>query len=312
MKEFNNILFVSQGITDDKDSLGQSMMLSKHSQANLQGLIVCPALPDDMADYIPTYEQSLLDALRKGVCEVITQHSIDKNPDNFPITLQSGDKPAVRIIRHVHNENIDLVIKNAEPVQADKDGFKAIDMALLRQCPTPVWLNRTHNKPINKRRVAVAIDPDITNDEQKALSIKLLRVAQAIADSSDSRLHIVSCWIYPLQHYLDNQTWIKMSEEELNNNIEHERVNHLARLNTVIKESGIHGENVIHHIHGIADDEIPRSVLDLDIDVLVMGTIARTGIPGVIIGNTAENILQSINCSLVALKPEAFVSPIRK
>ena len=67
---------------------------------------------------------------------------------------------------------------------------------------------------------------------------------------------------------------------------------------------------VIHHIHGKPDEKIPESVDEQEIDVLVMGTLARTGISGFVIGNTAENILQSINCSLVALKPEGFISPI--
>ncbi|NMT50792.1 universal stress protein, partial [Vibrio parahaemolyticus] len=52
-------------------------------------------------------------------------------------------------------------------------------------------------------------------------------------------------------------------------------------------------------------------VESIEVDVLVMGTLARTGISGYVIGNTAENILQSINCSLVALKPDGFVSPIQ-
>jgi len=42
-----------------------------------------------------------------------------------------------------------------------------------------------------------------------------------------------------------------------------------------------------------------------------MGTVARTGISGFIIGNTAENILEEISCSLIALKPEGFVSPVK-
>jgi nucleotide-binding universal stress UspA family protein len=42
-----------------------------------------------------------------------------------------------------------------------------------------------------------------------------------------------------------------------------------------------------------------------------MGTVARTGISGFIIGNTAENILQKIDCSLLALKPQGFVSPVK-
>lgn len=42
-----------------------------------------------------------------------------------------------------------------------------------------------------------------------------------------------------------------------------------------------------------------------------MGTVARTGIPGFIIGNTAENTLREIRCSLLALKPNGFVSPVK-
>ena len=46
------------------------------------------------------------------------------------------------------------------------------------------------------------------------------------------------------------------------------------------------------------------------IELLVMGTIARTGIPGVIVGNTAERLLHQIPCSVLAVKPADFKSPI--
>ncbi|CSB52471.1 universal stress protein family 1 [Vibrio cholerae] len=68
---------------------------------------------------------------------------------------------------------------------------------------------------------------------------------------------------------------------------------------------------MIHHLHGKPDELIPEWVTQENIDILVMGTLARTGISGFVIGNTAENIVQSIECSLVALKPEGFVSPIK-
>jgi len=41
-----------------------------------------------------------------------------------------------------------------------------------------------------------------------------------------------------------------------------------------------------------------------------MGTVARTGIKGLIIGNTAEVILNGIQCSVLAVKPDGFVSPL--
>lgn len=45
-------------------------------------------------------------------------------------------------------------------------------------------------------------------------------------------------------------------------------------------------------------------------DILVMGTIARTGIPGFMIGNTAEDILNSVDCSVLTVKPPNYVSPL--
>ncbi|MFG0289007.1 MAG: universal stress protein, partial [Rhodopirellula sp. JB044] len=56
-----------------------------------------------------------------------------------------------------------------------------------------------------------------------------------------------------------------------------------------------------------------RDVADeVEADLMVMGTVCRTGIAGVLIGNTAETVLSDINCSLLALKPEGFQSPVRR
>ncbi|WP_421712475.1 universal stress protein [Aeromonas salmonicida] len=55
---------------------------------------------------------------------------------------------------------------------------------------------------------------------------------------------------------------------------------------------------------------MPQYVADHQIDILVMGTVARTGISGFFIGNTAENVVQKLECSLLALKPNGFVSPV--
>ena len=40
------------------------------------------------------------------------------------------------------------------------------------------------------------------------------------------------------------------------------------------------------------------------------GTVARTGIPGLVTGNTAELILNHVRCPVLALKPTSFVSPV--
>lgn len=45
-------------------------------------------------------------------------------------------------------------------------------------------------------------------------------------------------------------------------------------------------------------------------DIVVMGTVARTGIPGLLIGNTTENVLSRIKSSVLAVKPRGFRSPV--
>lgn len=41
-----------------------------------------------------------------------------------------------------------------------------------------------------------------------------------------------------------------------------------------------------------------------------MGTVSRTDVGGLFIGNTAEMILGRLNCSVLAVKPPAFRTPV--
>ncbi|AYO15009.1 universal stress protein [Vibrio owensii] len=310
MKRFQNILFVSQGLEGKSDSLEQAMKLATLYDARLSGLIVCPAMPTNMSEYQHTYENSLIETL---FSDIKAAQDLDPSSDivePFPINVESGDQPGVSIIQSVSKQYYDLVIKDAEPLDERSKGFKALDMKLLRKCPCPVWLNRKPKHSMVKKRVAVAIDPIISSKEQEVLTVELLQLARSIADSFNRQLHIVSCWEYQMESYLRHHVWIQIEDDVLDQQINAHRTAHREALDAIIATSGIAGDSVVHHLHGSADEQIPRWVTKEEIDVLVMGTIARTGIQGVIIGNTAENVLQSIDCSLVALKPEGFISPL--
>ncbi|MCG9677617.1 universal stress protein [Vibrio sp. Isolate24] len=310
MRRFENILFATQGFPGHSDALGQALRIAANNQVPVAGLVACPDFPDDMQQYQQTYQQSLRSSVQQNIEQIREKNDISPEQVPFPLTVRSSEQPAVCIIQEAITANHDLVIKEAEPLNEGTDGFKAIDMTLLRKCPCPVWLQRVSDKPRGKRRVAVAIDPMTSSAEQHDLSLRLLELSRSIADTCDSRLHIISCWEHYLENYLDNHVWIQVDEEQLTNDILNARKNHQQALQMLIDESGISGDMVIHRIHGKPDEKIPENVDELEVDVLVMGTLARTGISGFVIGNTAENILQSINCSLVALKPEGFVSPI--
>jgi nucleotide-binding universal stress UspA family protein len=204
----------------------------------------------------------------------------------------------------------DLIIKEAEPKKTE--GFKAFDMTLLRKAPCPLWLARPINIPRNEIRVCVAIDP--TNDEEstRALSIEMLQIARFIADSCNGTLEIVSFWEYAYESYISRSGWIDTSsDEEIDENLQDAQTYHYIELNKLIKASQISGKQNIHHIRGKASELLGDFTKEKEIDIMVMGTVSRTGIAGFLIGNTAENIFEELTCSLLALKPHGFVSPIK-
>ena len=69
-------------------------------------------------------------------------------------------------------------------------------------------------------------------------------------------------------------------------------------------------EHQIHLRKGEAASAIPELAREKQVDLIVMGTVCRTGIAGFFIGNTAERILQQVDCSVLTVKPEGFVSPV--
>ena len=56
--------------------------------------------------------------------------------------------------------------------------------------------------------------------------------------------------------------------------------------------------------------DIPAFAKEIKADLVVMGTVARTGLSGFFMGNTAETILNQLDCSVLAIKPPGFVTPV--
>ena len=70
------------------------------------------------------------------------------------------------------------------------------------------------------------------------------------------------------------------------------------------------GRRSVHLLKGDPADVIAGFAKAGRVDLIVMGTVARTGIGGLLIGNTAETILQRVDCSVLAVKPAGFISPV--
>lgn len=311
MRHCHSPLYVSHGISDETEGLKQALSLARNNHAPLKVLVVCPEFPKEFPDYRRKYEESLIAQVEASVNATKQAIKLGEGTVDISIELVSDKTPATRIIQYLLQHGHDLLIKEAEPRDGAGSGFRAIDMELLRQCPSPIWLCRPILHSRHHIRVAVAVDPESSEPAADALSKRLLELSRSLADSCSGELHIISCWDYPFESFLRGSPWVKMSEAQITEAVLNPQEEHRFLLDGLIKGSGISGDYRVHHVRGKAEDRIPEFVADQKVDILVMGTVARTGIPGFIIGNTAENIVQKLSCSLMALKPPGFVSPVK-
>jgi len=67
----------------------------------------------------------------------------------------------------------------------------------------------------------------------------------------------------------------------------------------------------IHLRRGPAAANIFAVAEEVEADLIVMGTVCRTGMAGFLIGNTAESLLSRVTCSVLAVKPPGFQSPVK-
>jgi len=303
MKRFQNILFTIQGSTISDEALTQAASVVQSTGANLSFLVVHADLSDEFQNIEDTFEKSLEEEIRAKLAE----HGLNKDA---PVFFETATPHFVTIIQYVLKKEYDLVIKAAESLEDKKGrGFKSLDMSLLRKCPCPVWLCREFTHP-EKPRILTAIDPFSEVPEGYDLSIKLLEIGASLAENLQGENQIISCWDFEHEAFLKGSPFANMESSKVDAMVEQARQKHKQAMDQLLSEAGISGKTPLCE-RGKAYDVIPDRVETGQIDIVVMGTVARTGIPGFIIGNTAENILQKLGCGMFAVKPGGFVSPVK-
>jgi nucleotide-binding universal stress UspA family protein len=110
---------------------------------------------------------------------------------------------------------------------------------------------------------------------------------------------------------LRSSGYVSMSPREVDLMVEVTRDEHSDGLDIVLGDHDLSTlDHEVHLVKGDAGRVIPALVVAEGINLVVMGTVARTGVAGLVIGNTAERILDAVDCSVLAVKPEGFVSPV--
>lgn len=311
MRRFKNILVVENENAQDRSALERAAGLAETNQAALSVVQVIQALPREL-QRITVLDP---DDLRRMIQEEQEEKLKRRIASIASGSLQVSSKvlfgtPFLEIIREVVRNNHDLVMMAAEGRGGlSQSLFGSTEMHLMRKCPCPVWITKS-NESRRYARIAAAVDPDPSDAEKTALNLKILELARALALRDSGELHIVHAW--RLEWFWQLHTHRELSQEKIDGIKTAMKSTHEQWLKELVESANpqdVHFQ--VHLLDGEAGAVIPEFSREKQIDALVMGTVCRTGIEGFLIGNTAEKILPQVDCSVLTVKPDGFVTPAR-
>ena len=318
MKLFKNILYISKEFVAQETSIARAVSLAENNQADLTVIGVVPVIAAGIGmppgGPISSELQAAMVSERRKELESLVEPYKTRLYIRLDVLV---GKTFLEAIRAVLRNKYDLLIKPAENPNYIERLFGSDDMQLLRNCPCPVWLTRAEeNSNYACIMAAVDLNPYIPDAVDQNINQHILDLSSSLALSDFASLHLVHIWDAPGEMIVS--LWSDNPKEASMAYVEGVRSSHERALHRLDQQLRGHiGAEAYNHLspqfhlrQGTASRVIPEMVKELQADLVVMGTVARTGIAGLIIGNTAEAILEQIQCSVLAVKPLGFVSPV--
>ena len=310
MQRFRNILYFADGAVESCPALARAAGLARRNHARLTVVDVL-----DETRSPPEIERSfgmdlnhILRERRQAALENLIAPFLD--PDTVIYTRVLTGTAFVEVIRAVVRNGYDLLIKDARAPQGFPERLLgSTDMHLLRKCPCPVWIDRP-DAAFPYRTVLAAVAPLGAPEEN--CDRLVMELSKSLAERESARLAVVHAWRLFGESMLRNGR-ARISEPELERLLEQTRDRHRERLDALLGGYGMRtGDAEVHLVKGEAATSIRELSEKLSADLIVMGTLGRVGVPGVFIGNTAEEVLQTTRASILAVKPVGFISPVAR
>jgi nucleotide-binding universal stress UspA family protein len=309
MKRFRNILFVADRRDGLTTALDRAVALSRTNAARLTIMDVTPDA--SLAGLVrQAYDVDLNVQLRKQRLETLEALAATHTDAGIPVytTVVTGT-PFIEIVRSVLRNGHDLVMKVAQQDSGPAPWlFGSTDLHLMRKCPCPVWIDHPGAAP-SYHHLLAAVDP--FDDESGDLQRLILDLATSLATREQATLDVLHAWELPGESMLSSGRG-RIPRPELELMLEQREQRHRAALDTLLQPYGLScAADNVHLVKGRPARLITAHARDQRSDLIVMGTLGRTGVPGLIIGNTAEDVLRHSQTAVLAVKPGSFVSPVK-
>jgi universal stress protein E len=308
MKRFKNILFFADADQIGGETFGRVLQLvqSNHAHLTVMDVVSESELADEVKKRYGINLNHLLIEKRREEIERLLEPYKTENL-KIEVIVASGT-PFIELVRSVQERGFDLLIKEAHSAEVLTEYlFGSFDLHLFRKCPCPVWIDRVHDSRHYKTIIA-AVDP--ANQSNADLNRLIMDLAISLAERESAQLHVVHAWNIEEENFLTSGRSL-ISNAELRVLMSAKEQRHRETLNNLLSAYGLSEESdQVHLVKDKPARAISTCSRELNADLIVMGTVGKNSMPGILIGNTAEDVLQSTRTSVLAVKPDDFVTPI--
>ena len=210
------------------------------------------------------------------------------------------------IVRRVMESGADLLI-----VQSGRNGGKRkrlanTDWQLIRTCPCALLLVRSEDWP-GYTRIVAAVDPMHDHDKPASLDRRILNTARSVGSSYSAELHVLHTFTGTINSGLANPRPILKPSEYTDAPVEQV---HREELDKLVSSCSIPAE-MIHLLQGDTDEVLPEFVARIGANLVIMGAVSRSMIKRLLIGSTAEQVLDSLSCDVLVVKPQNFETQVK-
>ena len=170
--------------------------------------------------------------------------------------------------------------------------------------PLPVLLAR-HGKPAPAPLIVGAVDASTEDADEQALNAKIVELTLLMAAHLDAASPTL---LHAWAPFAERKVRRHSADEQFAAYVEEARQRAATRLARLVQSCDGRTQPALRR--GEAEEVIPAFVVAEGIDLVVMGTVGRSGLSGMLIGNTAERIFRKLPCSVLVVKPDGFVSSV--
>ena len=213
------------------------------------------------------------------------------------------DYPAYEaILRAASRAGADLIVAEQHAGRHIAAGLLHLtDWELLRLSPLPVLLVKRpgiYRRPL----VLAAVDPDQRYAKPERLDRQILKAGSLLAGALRGALHAIHAYSpLPLTAY----TRGALSEGIVRDMQRRSARAAAAKLERLVGPAGIPASRR-HLVARHPSDAIEQVAAETRSAVVVMGALARSGLKGLLVGNTAERVLDHLPCDVLVIKPRGF------